>query len=56
MVYLVTCKTIKAMYRGHNGHKEEIRNRTTPLGRHFNTCGLDNYSLQLIDRVRNKEN
>ena len=49
-------KTIEAMHRRHNGHKEEIRSRTTPLGRHFNTCGFNNYSLQVIDCVRNGEN
>jgi hypothetical protein len=65
VVYLVTCqacmaqyvgKTIESMHRRHNGHKEEIRSRTTPMGRHFNTCGLNNYSLQVIDCVRNQEN
>ena len=44
------------MNRRHNGHKDEIKNGTTPLGRHFKNCGLGNYSLQVIDCVKVREN
>ena len=40
----------------HNGHKDKIKNASTPLGRHFTKCGLGNYSLQIIDCVKSKEN
>jgi hypothetical protein len=65
VVYLVSCKACLAQYVGkttktmntrHNGHKDEIKNASTPLGRHFTKCGLGNYSLQIIDCVKSKEN
>ena len=61
MVYLVTCqacsaqytgKTIEAMHKRHTGHRREIENQSTPLGRHFARCGYQNFSLQIIDCVK----
>ena len=36
----------------HNGHRQEIKNELTPLGKHFARCGIENFSLQIIDCVR----
>ena len=36
----------------HNGHRQEIKNKLTPLGKHFAACGIENFSLQIIDCVR----
>ena len=48
-------KTTEAMHLRHSGHKTEIRLRSTPLGRHFSHCGLKNFSLQVIDCVKEGE-
>ena len=66
LVYLVTCmsqhtgNTVETMNKQQNGHKDEIKNASsrssTPLGRHFNRCGLRNYSLQILYCVKSKEN
>ena len=39
----------------HAGHRTDIRNQTSPLGRHFSQCGIENFSLQIIDTVREGE-
>ena len=48
VVYLVTCKacssqytgkTTEAMHKRHTGHRREIEDQSTPLGRHFAKCG-----------------
>ena len=39
----------------HNGHKQEIKSKSTPLGRHFAVCGIGNFSLQIIDCVNHGE-
>ena len=64
MIYLVTCKqcqaqyvgsTTEAMHRRHGGHRTEIREESTPLGRHFSRCGVENFVLQIIDCVKEGE-
>ena len=35
----------------HGGHRREIQELLTPLGRHFARCGIDNLSLQIISLV-----
>ncbi len=63
-VYLITCekcgkqytgKTTTAMHIRHNGHKNEIQNKSSELGAHFYTCGLQNLTLQVIDCVKEGE-
>ena len=44
--------SIDTMGSRHNGHRQEIRSRSTPLGRHFAQCGIENFSLQIIDCVK----
>ena len=39
----------------HASHRTEVKNRSTPLGRHFADCGIENFSLQIIDTVREGE-
>ena len=65
VVYLVTCNICNKQYTGsttetiglcHASHRTEIKNKSTPLGRHFSYCGLENFSLQLIDCVKQGEN
>ena len=67
VIYLVTCTarsqdgktcgkqyvgcTTEALHLRHSGHKTEIRTRSTPLGRHFDICGIKHFSLQVIDCV-----
>ena len=36
----------------HGGHRQEIREEKSELGRHFARCGEDNLSIQLIDCVK----
>ena len=38
-----------AMQRRQSGHKHEIREKNTPLGRYFSQCGYTNFSLQIMD-------
>ena len=40
------------MHRRHSGHRREIEDESTPLGRHFGRCGYGNFSLQVIDCVK----
>jgi hypothetical protein len=40
------------MHKRHTGHRREIEDQSTPLGRHFAKCGYQNFSLQIIDCVR----
>ena len=63
-VYLVTCQTCSAQYTGkttetmhkrHTGHRREIEDQSTPLGRHFARCGYPNFSVQIIDCVKHGE-
>ena len=63
-VYLLTCKKCLAQYVGmstntmmerHGGHRREIQEEMTPLGRHFARCGIDNLCLQIIAGVRHGE-
>ena len=61
VIYLVTCnrpgcgeqyvgKTAQTMYVRHMaGHKKEIKEESTPLGRHFHSCKYENFELQIID-------
>ena len=64
VVYLVTCqacssqyvgKTTEAMHKRHTGHRREIEDQSTPLGRHFSKCGYANFSVQIIDCVKDGE-
>ena len=48
--------TTEALHLRHSGHKSEIRLKSTPLGRHFDRCGIKNFSLQAIDCVKQGEN
>ena len=43
------------MHIRHNGHKSEIQNKSTELGVHFDSCGLNNLILQIIDCVKEGE-
>ena len=61
VIYLVSClacsaqyvgKTTETMHRRHSGHRREIEDESTPLGRHFGRCGYGNFSLQVIDCVK----
>ena len=63
-VYLISCtkcgkqytgKTRQHMHERHGGHRNEIENETTELGKHFNLCGINNLSLQIIDSVKEGE-
>ena len=66
IVYLVTClrQGCQSQYVGsssnhamvrHRGHRQEIREKSSNLGLHFSVCGYDNFSLQLIDCVKEGE-
>ena len=50
-----TGKTTESMAGRHASHRTEVKNRSTPLGRHFADCGIENFSLQIIDTVREGE-
>ena len=63
-VYLVTCgqcgiqytgKSINCMHVRHGGHRQEIENRSSELGKHFAQCGYEQFSLQIIDCVKEGE-
>ena len=47
--------TIDTMGTRHNGHRMEIKNKNTPLGKHFSECGIEHFSLQIIDCVKEGE-
>ena len=64
IVYLITCKRCTAQYVGmttntmmerHGGHRREIQELLSPLGRHFAKCGIANLSLQIIAGVKQGE-
>ena len=66
VVYLVTCprqgcpalytgSTTKTIMARHGGHRQEIREKGSNLGIHFSQCGYENFSLQLIDCVKEGE-
>ena len=40
------------MHKRHSGHRREIEDESTPLGRHFAKCGYQIFSLQMIDCVK----
>ena len=48
--------TTESMAGRHASHRTEIKNRSSPLGRHFAECGIQNFSLQIIDTVNEGEN
>ena len=63
IVYLITCSkqgcgaqyvgmSTNTMMERHGGHRREIQELLTPLGRHFARCGIDNLSLQIIAGVK----
>ena len=63
-VYLVTCgqcgiqytgKSINCMHVRHGGHRQEIENQSSKLGKHFAQCGYERFSLQIIDCVKEGE-
>ena len=43
------------MGQRHSGHRGEIQNKSMLLGRHFAECGLQKFSLQIIDTVKEGE-
>ena len=58
--YLVTCdicgkqyvgSTTQHMHVRHVGHGVEVREESTPLGRHFAQCGMSNMKIQIIDGI-----
>ena len=60
VIYLIDCRDCGKQYVGetggelrirHRGHRQELRNNNTPLGKHFNTC--KNFHLIGIENVRN---
>ena len=67
VIYLVTCKKCQGQYVGksktkfklrHSNHKQEIKKKTGGLGQHYHEpsggCGYDNFSVILIEQVREK--
>ena len=63
IVYLATClvdscgkqycgSSTQYMHVRHGGHRQEILNGSTAVGRHFATCGLENMQIQIIDSVK----
>ena len=64
VVYLITCSRCLVQYVGmttntmmerHRGHRREIQERSTPLGRHFARCGIQKLSLQIIAGFKHGE-
>ena len=47
--------TTNTMMERHRGHRREIQESSTPLGRHFAKCGISNLSLQIIAGVKQGE-
>ena len=43
------------MHVRHGGHRQEIMNNSTAVGKHFASCGLENMQIQIIDSVREGE-
>ena len=50
-----TGKSINCMHVRHGGHRQEIENGSSELGRHFARCGYENLRLQIIDCVKEGE-
>ena len=50
-----TGMTTQTMGQRHSAHKTEIKEKSTPLGRHFAECGIQHFSLQIIDTVKEGE-
>ena len=44
--------TTDPMHTRHSGHRREIEDESTPLGRHFAKCGYSNFSIKMIDCVK----
>ena len=40
------------MHLRHGGHRQEVREESSPLGRLFAQCGVESMSIQIIDCVR----
>jgi len=65
LIYLVTCRKCRKQYVGqtsqslrerHYGHRREIDTSSSPLGKHFaETCGIDNWRIQIIDQCSSIE-
>ena len=43
------------MHGRHGGHRQEIMNSSTAVGKHFSSCGLENMQIQIIDSVKEGE-
>ena len=43
------------MHKQHTGHRRELEDESTPLGRHFARCGYASLGLQIIDCVKQGE-
>ena len=43
------------MHKQHTGHRRELEDESTPLGRHFARCGYASLGLQFIDCVKQGE-
>ena len=64
-VYLITClqcakqytgSSTQAMHLRHGGHRQEVMNTSSELGRHFARCGgVPSMSVQIIDCVKDGE-
>ena len=63
VIYLINCAKCKEQYEGETGniirtranqHRSDITlgNKNIPTVRHFRNCGLDNFRLSIIERVR----
>ena len=61
-IYLVTCvhkncglqyvgKTLQTVRERHYQHNREIKDGSSPLGKHFRDHGIDNFRLQIIDQL-----
>jgi hypothetical protein len=66
VIYLATCRKCGGQYVGksqtklktrHSNHKREIKNQIGGLGHHYGGergCGYENFSLQIIDQVEDR--
>ena len=64
IVSLITCSKCLVQYKGmtintmmerQGGHRKNIEEESTPLGRHFGRCGIQNLSLQIIAGCKDGE-
>lgn len=64
VVYLTTCRKCAGQYVGkttnglairHSTHKQRIKQGQEGIGEHYHVCGLDNFSVQVIDQVKDWE-